>query len=425
MGLLTLSVLVSLAVLFVVYWVDKERLEKEVVRRTELIPHIMALSNAKQIAENDIAALQDAVLNIMDLAPEAEMIYLYILDGEGEVLVGEMGGRLSPPEIEELENFFYHRRSAREQKKPGEIELTGEKIKEMEREARKEKQTQTQMIPLQLTRTEKTLSTGLQILDVIVPITLDQASIVWGAIRVGFSVNSFYDFLKIGNVLIVFGVILVCSTLMGGIIVTRSLTDGTVSLIEDISHSIERHYRDQIQKSKKEEVETAEGQQPLTGQEFFNILDVAKRIGATLNLNEVLNMAVGSIVRVMRVRVMTLFLLDSATNELVGKIGYDENGIIGEDELSTIRFQVGQGDVGLTAEFGTTTIIDEPQPGSALAAALVSRGQVIGVFLVRNKINEKPFNQKDKLVARLLSTLIANAIYNATEYERLKTQSFQ
>ncbi|MEW5693631.1 MAG: GAF domain-containing protein [Candidatus Hydrogenedentota bacterium] len=418
-GISLLNVILAIIIVFIVYYIDKEKFEQEIIRRTELIPKIMALSNAKQIAENDISSLRDAVANtIGDIGEQGEIVYVYILDGDGVPLAEEFSGKITRAEVDEIEQKVYKKIRVKTELADQQAGL--HKLRTADGEI-----TNYQEIPPQLTRTERRLkSSGRDVLDVIVPININNYSIVWGAIRVGFSVDSFYDFVQLRNFILLISIVLISSVIIASLFISKNINDGTEEIISDIKLELERKYKHEIDKMKKE-VETGEsgeeGPQPLTGQEFFNLLDIAKRIGATLDLSEVLQMAVGSIVRLMKVRIMTLFLLDSATNELVGKIGYDENGVISESELSTIRVKVGQSDIGLTAEFGTTTIVDDPQPGVALIAALVAKGRVIGVFMIRNKINNKPFLKKDKLIARLASTLLANAINNALEYENLKT----
>ena len=121
----------------------------------------------------------------------------------------------------------------------------------------------------------------------------------------------------------------------------------------------------------------------------------------------------------MGIRDASIFVLDSASNELVGRIGHDENGLVADDEMSQIRVAVGKGDIGAAAEFGTTTTIDTPRPGSAVVSALVSRGRTIGVILVRNKLNGRPFLKKDQTILRIFSGLIANAMETSAIYHHL------
>ncbi len=155
---------------------------------------------------------------------------------------------------------------------------------------------------------------------------------------------------------------------------------------------------------------------PLDSNEFFGIIDLAKKVGGTFDLDAILHQTVGAVVRVLGVQEVMLFLIDEQGTELRATIGHDAAGMIEPQAINDVRVRVGQGEIGSAAEYGGTTIIDTPQPGAAMVSALTANGSVIGVLRVKGKVNGKPFGKRDKLIGRQFADLVGNAVYTALAY---------
>ena len=146
-------------------------------------------------------------------------------------------------------------------------------------------------------------------------------------------------------------------------------------------------------------------------------IDLAKKVGDTLDIEDILRHAVGAIVRVLGVQEVMVFIVDDSGTELKAAIGHDSTGLIEPAVIHDVRVRVGQGEIGGAAEYGGTNIIDTPLPGTALISALAARGQVLGVFRAKGKVNGKPFGKRDKLIGRQFADLIGNALYNAMLFQ--------
>ncbi len=172
-----------------------------------------------------------------------------------------------------------------------------------------------------------------------------------------------------------------------------------------------------LEQKKQQQAESRKADDaPLDSNEFFGIIDLAKKVGGTFDLEEILRQTVGAVVRVLGVQEVMVFLVNPGGEELQATIGHDSSGMIEPAAVNDVRVRVGQGEIGTAAEYGGTTIIDTPNPGSAMVAALVARGQVVGVLRAKGKVNGKPFGKRDKLIGRQFADLVGNAIANAMHY---------
>lgn len=150
--------------------------------------------------------------------------------------------------------------------------------------------------------------------------------------------------------------------------------------------------------------------------------DVGKALGATLELDELLELILERIKDVLEADRATLYLLDDAKRELVSRL------VVGED-VRSIRTKVGHGVAGIVAETGRSIRIRdaykdsrfEPQwdlltgykTASMLAAPLKNHlGRTIGVIQVLNK-HAGEFTAEDEEILSALTTQAAVAIDNS------------
>jgi GAF domain-containing protein len=157
------------------------------------------------------------------------------------------------------------------------------------------------------------------------------------------------------------------------------------------------------------------------------INQVARQATATLNLNEILDMAAVSIRRGFGYFNIALFLVDRAANQVVLRSIAGGHAIV---MRRGYRQPIGKGIVGWVAESGESLMVNdiaqEPRyrpilptikpVGSELAVPIVRGDEVIGVLDVRN-LERGAFDQSDVEAMEALADQLSIAIDNARLYE--------
>jgi GAF domain-containing protein len=124
----------------------------------------------------------------------------------------------------------------------------------------------------------------------------------------------------------------------------------------------------------------------------------------------------------MKVSELVIFLKDEETKELKARMGYDISGSMSEEALADIKVEEGKGEVWMASEFGTSSLIDTPKPGSGIVSPLASKGKTVGVVEVRSRLSGEPFREKDQLFLELLGGLIATSIEKTQAIEERKKE---
>jgi signal transduction histidine kinase/putative methionine-R-sulfoxide reductase with GAF domain len=151
--------------------------------------------------------------------------------------------------------------------------------------------------------------------------------------------------------------------------------------------------------------------------------EVGSALGATLDLDDLLELILGKLTELLEAERSTLYLLDEATGDLVSRI------VIGQ-EVRSIRLKVGHGIAGMVARTGKAIRVSdayddarfEPEwdlltgfrTRSMLAAPLKNHlGRTIGVIQVLNKKTSREFSPADEDILLALGTQAAVAIDNS------------
>jgi len=157
------------------------------------------------------------------------------------------------------------------------------------------------------------------------------------------------------------------------------------------------------------------------------LLNVAKTIATEINLENLLQLIVDEVKKVLKADRCTVFLLDEERKELWSKVAH------GEKE---IRFPCHLGIAGYVATTGEVLNIPDAYADprfnreidkktgywtrSLLTAPLRNRrGEIIGVFQVLNK-QDGPFTVEDEEMLKAISAISATQIENAQLYEEQK-----
>lgn len=157
---------------------------------------------------------------------------------------------------------------------------------------------------------------------------------------------------------------------------------------------------------------------------------VARTLNSTLKLKEVLDIVMSKIKDLIQAEAWSILMLDETSNELVFEVALGEKG----DQIREMRLSLGQGVAGWVAQQGQPVIVPDVSKDqrffkgldnktgfktrSIIATPLISRGRLIGVFEIINKLGPEPFNQKDLELLQTLTDHAAIAIENARLYEK-------
>jgi len=159
---------------------------------------------------------------------------------------------------------------------------------------------------------------------------------------------------------------------------------------------------------------------------------ISKTLNTTLKLKEVLNIIMNEIMELVKAEAWSILLLDEKTGELVFEAAAGEKG----KQIEGFRLKKGVGIAGRVAETGKGCIVPEvrkdPQfyktidkmtgfhTRSILAIPLSFRGKILGVVEIINKLESKPFTEKDLELVSSLADQASIAIENARLYEEVE-----
>jgi signal transduction histidine kinase len=151
--------------------------------------------------------------------------------------------------------------------------------------------------------------------------------------------------------------------------------------------------------------------------------EVGTALGATLDLDELLELILDKLTELLEADRATLYLLDEATGDLVSRV-------VAGGEVRSIRMKVGHGVAGLVAKSGEPIRIEDAyrdprfekewdlltgyRTNNMLAAPLKNHvGRTIGVIQVLNKRGASAFTDDDEAILGALGTQAAVAIDNS------------
>ena len=128
-------------------------------------------------------------------------------------------------------------------------------------------------------------------------------------------------------------------------------------------------------------------------------------------------------------------MLDEKTNELVFEVAVGEKG----EQIRKMKIPVGQGVAGWVAQTRQPKIVTDAsaderffrgvdektgfQTRSIMATPLISRGRLIGVVEIINKLGGLPFDERDLDILQTFTDHAAIAIENSRLYERARKLS--
>lgn len=160
-------------------------------------------------------------------------------------------------------------------------------------------------------------------------------------------------------------------------------------------------------------------------QRFNTMLQVSKEITQLDNLHSLLEKIMNSAKKVMRADASSLFLVDSATNELYIESAQGEVG----EQISRIRLPMGKGIAGWVAQKGVPQLVPDAyqdnrfnpdfdrktgyRTRSVVCVPLEFKNKVTGVIQIINSLDKESFEEEDVEYMLALAGQAAVAIENA------------
>lgn len=166
------------------------------------------------------------------------------------------------------------------------------------------------------------------------------------------------------------------------------------------------------------------------------LMELSAILNSTLQISEVLRLAVEAATRLMECEVGSLLLLNEQCDELVFEVALGERG----REVKEIRLKVGEGIAGWVAKTGKSTVVSDvgrdPRfsrrvdarthfvTRNMICVPVKSRGRIIGVLQAINRRSDRPFDTEDQRLFESLARQVGIAIENARLYEQVKQTFF-
>jgi class 3 adenylate cyclase/GAF domain-containing protein len=174
-------------------------------------------------------------------------------------------------------------------------------------------------------------------------------------------------------------------------------------------------------------------------QEMESIKQIGSILAAsTFDRQEVLKHTMDMIRTIMNVEAGSLLLIEES--ELAFKVAFNSNSEINIGILDTLRVPLGQGIAGYSAARGESVIVPDTrdsrqfapefdrqtgfQTRSILCVPLISRGRVLGVIEVINKLNGA-FNDDDLHLLQSIATSVSIALENSQLYQETLSMAEQ
>jgi hypothetical protein len=238
-----------------------------------------------------------------------------------------------------------------------------------------------------------------------------------GAIKLGLVPESFQSGWGQFRTRILAGVvIIILISILLAVMVSQRWRQQINNSITQTKNKVQNRYEEKL-KSLQKKIDA----QPLTTDEFFQIIDFGKKINDSLDPADVLRYLVSSVAKILSVKQVVVFLISPRDPDvLCGQMGMKDGEWMDRRRLQNIEIKIGSGEVGTIAELGQVNILDKPRPGAGVAAAVRAEGQTIGVIRATEKKTGARMGNKDKLQMRLISQLAGNTVKNAFAFQELK-----
>lgn len=357
---------------------DRAALVLEMKAKAMGLANMVAISRADQILKKDYVALQQAVEEVRENEPN--IAYIAILNAEGRIMARGTSRMVAESTCRSIEQAL-----ARD------IDIgVGPRMESLSQLG------------------------GESFYDLVMPIQRSEGTI--GAVRIGFSSERVQARIaEARDRYIILGAVFLCLGITGALFTGRILNSQITQFLTSRQGGAGGPSREApvLREYLSEAGTRLQGfARKLSSEELYTLDKVASRLDTALDFEDALKLGADATGSIMKVQGLVLFLRDEASGELEARIGYNANGLISPEDLADIKVKAGRGEIWMAAEFGTSSLIDEPKPGSAIIAPLTGRDKTIGAIEVKHKISGQAFMARDRFLLELLAGLIATSLEN-------------
>lgn len=386
-----LIIIIMVAVTWVTIRREEQGMEPALKARAKDHSEVLAMSNEEQLLRKDYVALGSAVEEVIKKDPD--IAYVAIYDDEGRTMARSRSTTLSKEAFSSIDRLL------RES-----IKIT--LAPKMER--------------IQVEK-EETLY------DTIIPIKVPELKAApVGAVRIGFTTARLKEksadirnqHIMLGAFFVVLGII---GALVLGRLLNRQISDALAAPQEEFVPGGRYDLEGELRRYLPEYGERlAEAYKKLSLPDLFALFWAAREIPTAPDLKEALRLSAQTISDIMKVSELVIFLKGEKTRGLKARMGYDISGPMSEEALAEIKVEEGRGEIWMASEFGTSSLLDTPKPGSGIVSPLISKGKTMGVIEIRNRLSGEPFREKDQLLLELLGSLVATSLEKGQALEERK-----
>jgi HD-GYP domain-containing protein (c-di-GMP phosphodiesterase class II) len=167
-------------------------------------------------------------------------------------------------------------------------------------------------------------------------------------------------------------------------------------------------------------------------QEYETMLEIGVKLGATLELSTVLEIALETAEQVCRAETSSVWELDEERQELFFRLVRGRAA----GEIRGLRLPIDRGIAGSVARSGEAEVVNDVaadprwngdpqevfQTRAILAVPLVAHGKVIGVVQLLNPVGKDQFTGEDLRRMRLFAAMLAHPLQNARLYAAQRRQ---
>lgn len=162
---------------------------------------------------------------------------------------------------------------------------------------------------------------------------------------------------------------------------------------------------------------------------FFD--DIGKTLTSAMELKDILDIIMERMKKMIKAEVWSILLVDEETNELV----FEKSRGGKRRKVEKFRLKIGEGIAGWVAKEGVPLVVPdvsrdprffkeidwalEFKTRSILCVPIISKGKVLGVLEVVNKLGDNPFSKEDLVLLLKLVDHAAVAIERATLYQKM------
>ena len=166
--------------------------------------------------------------------------------------------------------------------------------------------------------------------------------------------------------------------------------------------------------------------------EYESLLEIGVELASTLDLNQVLGLALDRAEKLCRAETSSIWEVDATSSELFFRVVRGDAA----SAIRDLRVKVGHGIVGSVALSGRGEVINDVRSDprwrgdladtfrtwAILAVPLFAHGRVVGVLQLLNPVGKEVFDDQDLERMRLFAGPLGQAIDNARLYSALKRQ---